>query len=203
MLQLPIKSINVTVDVMSLINLDEDKTENPFLMREQIKFLFFFILRITKNYFRPSIIELALGKIEEITSERSLRVFDIKSGDSVFAAITMFKSFYKLGDEICGQINFLQNYNDISSISCLQVFKHLHFLININKLQVLIRVETMEVNLYGSKREENIVHHSSEHLVTAFIRETHFRVPIPLTYVPAFSTKAGSIFKISIKLNFF
>lgn len=56
-------------------------------------------------------------------------------------------------------------------------------------------METIEVSLYGNKRKENIVYQSSEHFVTAFIKETYFKVSIPLTFVPAFSTEAGD-FKI-------
>lgn len=44
-LQLPIKVLNITVDVVSLMNADEEnRIENPFLVKEKIKFYYFFLL---------------------------------------------------------------------------------------------------------------------------------------------------------------
>uniref|UniRef100_A0A915D3X5 Uncharacterized protein n=1 Tax=Ditylenchus dipsaci TaxID=166011 RepID=A0A915D3X5_9BILA len=145
MLHLPIKVINATKTYIA----------NPFICKDEKK---------------PSVIEILSSRVEEITSSRSYRVFEIRSGDSVFAAITMFKSVFKLGDDIIGRMSFPQ--------------------IGVHCLQVLIKLETVEVNLLGDKKEEKVSSHFTEHYMTAFVGETHFKVSIPLTGTPSFSTEA-------------
>lgn len=54
-----------------------------------------------------------------------------------------------------------------------------------------MKVETVELNLASEKKEEHIYQHFTEHYVTPFHHECHFKVPLPLNAVPSFATDTG------------
>lgn len=111
MLQLPIKVINVTLD----LELPEEPRENPFLHRETTRYDT--ITGSSPKYgSRPSIVDVASSRISEVTSVRSTKVYEIKNRDEVFATITMFRNLFKLGDDVIGSIRFTHD-----KATCLQV----------------------------------------------------------------------------------
>jgi hypothetical protein len=50
----------------------------------------------------------------------------------------------------------------------------------------------MEMNLQDEQKSENIQVHNTEHMITAFVKETYLKLPLPMTAVPSFITKSGS-----------
>jgi len=153
MIQLPIRILNAAVDV----DVPKPDISNPFLLQEW------------KREF-PSIIEIALQKIEELTSIRSQRIYEIRSNDVVFATIRIYRNIFKLGDEFIAHISFSHK-----EISCIRFF---------------VRLETVEINLLTDEKPENVCKHFSEHIWSAFINERHLKLPFPPTAVPSFSTEA-------------
>uniref|UniRef100_A0A183BI51 Radical SAM core domain-containing protein n=1 Tax=Globodera pallida TaxID=36090 RepID=A0A183BI51_GLOPA len=150
MVQLPIKVLSVGIDVSAVKQ--SEPTGNPFL---------------GNDFKSPSIVEIAVSRIEEVCSIRKQRFYEIKSGGRLIAAVVIFRNVFKLGDDVVGRFEFPQE-----EVQCLQA---------------LVRAEVVETNLMddSSSREEasssaQSVHvFGTEHMVTAFVRETHFKLQLP------------------------
>uniref|UniRef100_A0A183CJJ0 Lipoyl synthase, mitochondrial n=1 Tax=Globodera pallida TaxID=36090 RepID=A0A183CJJ0_GLOPA len=166
MVQLPIKVLSVGIDVSAVKQ--SEPTGNPFL---------------GNDFKSPSIVEIAVSRIEEVCSIRKQRFYEIKSGGRLIAAVVIFRNVFKLGDDVVGRFEFPQE-----EVQCLQA---------------LVRAEVVETNLMDdssiSSREEasssaQSVHvFGTEHMVTAFVRETHFKLQLPMNAVPSFTTESVKV----------
>jgi transcription termination factor Rho len=125
---------------------------------------------------QPSVIDVATSKISEVVSVRTPKVYEIKTRDEVFATLTIYKNLFKLGDDVIGKIHFPGG--------------------NVTCLQLLVRVETVELNLSGERKEEHVWSHFTENYVTPFTRECHFKAALPLNAVPSFTTDLGELHPI-------
>uniref|UniRef100_A0A914GX30 RAB6A-GEF complex partner protein 2 n=1 Tax=Globodera rostochiensis TaxID=31243 RepID=A0A914GX30_GLORO len=164
MVQLPIKVLSVGIDVSAVKQ--SEPTGNPFL---------------GNDFKSPSVVEIAVSRIEEVCSIRKQRFYEIKSGGRLIAAVVIFRNVFKLGDDVVGRFEFPQE-----EVQCLQA---------------LVRAEVVETNLMddNGNREEasssaQSVHvFSTEHMVTAFVRETHFKLQLPMNAVPSFTTESVKV----------
>uniref|UniRef100_A0A183CRF9 Movement protein n=1 Tax=Globodera pallida TaxID=36090 RepID=A0A183CRF9_GLOPA len=143
MVQLPIKVLSVGIDVSAVKQ--SEPTGNPFL---------------GNDFKSPSIVEIAVSRIEEVCSIRKQRFYEIKSGGRLIAAVVIFRNVFKLGDDVVGRFEFPQE-----EVQCLQA---------------LVRAES--VHVFGT-----------EHMVTAFVRETHFKLQLPMNAVPSFTTESVKV----------
>lgn len=128
------------------------------------------------------------------------RTYEIKSADAVLARIILFKNVFKVGENIVGMLEFpgkdvycLQvNFSAFKKALIIDTSVHKYkFFYKKFFVQILIRAETVETNLLDDSRGENTSVHSSEHMVTAFVKETYFKVPLYMNAVPSFTTESG------------
>lgn len=171
MVQLPIKVLNVNISVDAA-----DKQQSTTALSP------------TQNSFpskeattSSTFIEIAMNRIEEICSIRKKRIYEIHSGGVVFARIVLYKNTFKLGDDVIGKLEFPQE--------------------NVYCLQTLVRMETVE-NLLDdifSPSTESVNTHNTEHMITAFVKETYFKIQLPIAVAPSFTTE---FVKVRWRLHF-
>jgi hypothetical protein len=61
-------------------------------------------------------------------------------------------------------------------------------------LKTLINAETVETNLIDDTKPEDIFSHCKEHSITAFIKQTYFKLALPMSAVPCFTTEFSLFF---------
>ncbi|KAF7639536.1 hypothetical protein Mgra_00000865 [Meloidogyne graminicola] len=161
----PLKMVQLPIKVL---NIGVDVVEPPIEIEETPKELLDcpnFKIEIPKL----SIIELAMAKIEEICSIRKRRLYEIGNSGIIFAKITMLKNTFKLGDDVIGRLDFPRE-----GIFCLQT---------------LIIAETIETNLIDETKCEHYFDYCKEHSITAFIKQTYFKLSLPMNAVPSFTNE--------------
>lgn len=68
-------------------------------------------------------IEFAKGAIDEMTSSRVHKYFNINDGNAIFATVALFKNVFKLGDDIVCRITFDTKSKVKCSVVCCFFFK--------------------------------------------------------------------------------
>jgi len=132
---------------------------------------------------QPSPLTLALEQIEEKTSgSRRMSVYDVASEGNLFASVNVAAGPFKLGDVVQGCVEF--PVAEEEKPTCIQM---------------LVRAETVEENLYSEVNNVHFTAHSTVQFTTAFMKGCHFRVPLKLTATPTFTEQSV---KLTWRLHF-
>ncbi|KAF7279992.1 hypothetical protein GWI33_006508 [Rhynchophorus ferrugineus] len=122
-------------------------------------------------------IDLALQSLQNITARRNPNFYMISNTWGKVARFCLFKSAYKLGEDIIGTFDFT-----IATVNCMQV-------------SVSLQCEeetTIDQNNENSK-QVRIITFSKHHEVCLGYKYTQLILPIPLHVTPAFSTDLVSL----------
>lgn len=87
------------------------------------------------------------------------------------ARFCLFKSSYKLGEDIIGTFDFT-----VATVKCVQVS---------------VSLQCEEETTIEDKKQMRLITFSKQHEVCLGLKQTQLILPIPLHVTPAFSTKLG------------
>ncbi|KAF8359992.1 hypothetical protein PRIPAC_94987, partial [Pristionchus pacificus] len=120
----------------------------------------------------PTISELHTVGVDEITAPRKPLIFSLTNERGKIATLTLFKKAFRLGEDVVGHLSFVGA--------------------SLRTIQFTARLETME-NLQDGKNgdtenEPNISHICKDERECSSLKETSFRLPIPMHISPSFAT---------------
>ncbi|EGT53301.1 hypothetical protein CAEBREN_31260 [Caenorhabditis brenneri] len=122
---------------------------------------------------RPSVVETVMATVDDLTQARKSLVFALthNSSTSRVALLTLPKKAYKLGDDVCGFLDF-----NGATTPCVQ------YSATIETEEHLIDADVEE----GKKKMVKV--HCQTAPICTFSPDSTFRLSIPLTATPTFST---------------
>ncbi|PIC38522.1 hypothetical protein B9Z55_010511 [Caenorhabditis nigoni] len=122
---------------------------------------------------RPSVVETVMSTVDDLTQARKSLAFALthNSSTSRVALLTLPKKAYKLGDDVCGFLDF-----NGATTPCVQ------YSATIETEEHLIDADVEE----GKKKMVKV--HSQTAPICTFSPDSTFRLSIPLTATPTFST---------------
>lgn len=118
--------------------------------------------------------------LQNITARRNPNFYMISNIWGKVARFCLFKSSYKLGEDIIGTFDFT-----VATVRCVQV-------------SVSLQCEEETSAGDGDKRQARLLTLSKQHEVCIGLRHTQLILPIPLHVTPEFSTDLGIIYVFSV-----
>uniref|UniRef100_A0A3P8V1E6 GP1 homolog, RAB6A GEF complex partner 1 n=1 Tax=Cynoglossus semilaevis TaxID=244447 RepID=A0A3P8V1E6_CYNSE len=162
----PIKLLRVPFRVLPLFPQDEEVSPlNPFLEEDEA----------SRRDARP--LERALDMLMVTTSRRYPHMFNITNIRGKVAKFCIFKTVYRLGEEVIGTFNFSEG-----DIPCLQYSVSLQSEEEIQTQYQRRPGQAVSVTGHG-RHLESCLHTAS----------SHFSLPVPLNVTPGFSTDIVSL----------
>ncbi|EFP09160.1 hypothetical protein CRE_25167 [Caenorhabditis remanei] len=155
-----IKSAHLPIRIIPSVGLETKMSlpANPFL---------------TSTITRPSVVETVMATVDDLTQARKSLAFALthNSSTSRVALLTLPKKAYKLGDDVCGFLDF-----NGATTPCVQ------YSATIETEEHLIDADVEE----GKKKMVKV--HCQTAPICTFSPDSTFRLSIPLTATPTFST---------------
>ncbi|CAI2347549.1 unnamed protein product [Caenorhabditis sp. 36 PRJEB53466] len=158
-----IKSVHLPIRIIPSVGLETKMSlpVNPFLASDTA---------------RPSVIETVMGTVDDLTQARKSLAFSLthNSSSARVALLILPKKAYKLGDDVCGFLDF-----NGATTPCVQ------YSATIETEEHLIDADVEEAD---NNRKKVIKVHSQTAPICTFSPDSTFRLSIPLTATPTFST---------------
>ncbi|CAI5445861.1 unnamed protein product [Caenorhabditis angaria] len=161
--QAHIRIANLPVRIIPSVGLEAKLSipENPFLASTMTK---------------PTVIETVMATVDDLTMSRKSLAYSLVHSSSRVALLTLPKKAYKLGDDVCGYLDFKD-----SKTPCVQ------YSASIETEEKMIDPDVEENEETEHKRKITKTH-SLISPITVFTEDSTFRLNIPLGAAPTFST---------------
>ena len=127
--------------------------------------------------------ELIMQAVQDITSKRRTSYFNIANTRGKVCKLCMFKTDYRLGEDIVASLDFT-----LGTLDCVQYSVSL---CQAEKVSGEYRVK--------EDQQDKILTHSKHHEVSLGFAHSHFVLPVPLQLAPSFCT---SVCTVSYYLHF-
>lgn len=159
---LPISTLGLTdMNVLCNDTSEELTPTNPFIVATQ----------------RETPLDIALQALQNITARRSPNFYMITNTHGKVCRFCLFKSAYKLGEDIVGTFDF-----SVATVSCIQVSVSLQC-----EEETTIEIKNKTV------KQSRIVTYNKHHEVCIGLKHSQLVLPIPLHLTPEFSTSLVSL----------
>ncbi|CAB3402546.1 unnamed protein product [Caenorhabditis bovis] len=122
---------------------------------------------------RPTIVETVMATVDELTMSRKSQAFALTHATSKVALLTLPKKAYRLGEDVCAYLDFSD-----SNTPCIQ------YSATIETEEKIIDAHVGE----ETNKKTSVKVHDQTAPVCTFSPDSTFRLSIPLTAVPTFST---------------
>ncbi|PAV76809.1 hypothetical protein WR25_25934 [Diploscapter pachys] len=171
----PIKLAYIPIRILPSVGLEAKavKPLNPFLAESSPQ---------------PTVCQLVVSAVDEMTAPRKPSIFNMTNTLGKVTTLSLPKKAFRLGEDIVGSLDF-QN----AAVTCVQ------YSVNLETEEKLIEESNREKEKSKTSGRKNIVVYGTDHKVCAFIKNTGFRIPIPMQLPPTFHT---DIVHLKWKLRF-
>lgn len=166
----PVKLLNIPFRLMTwqlcgLPNCQDEQgivVSNPFLKTSQC---------VNPEFDDP------LETMQLLTSRRSPSVYKVTNGKGKVVNLCLFKSGYRLGEDIVGTLDF-----SASNVSCIQ------YSVSLQSQEVVPEEKRRRIGPYSKFADEIVTSYSKHHEFCIGFLQTHLSLPVPLHVTPSFDT---------------
>jgi len=163
MLHLPLRLMTWQTLGLPIYQDEEDvAVRNPFL----------------KSSPKDSQLDQALEAMQLLSSRRSPSVYKVTNSQGKVVSLCLFKSSYRLGEDIIGTLDFSDGV-----VSCMQ------YSVTLQSQEIVPEEKRRRLgNAAPTAEETTIVSHTKHHEFSVGFLQTHMSLPVPLYVTPSFDT---------------